>query len=98
MLNPIVQYVGKVSYGVYLYHELVRVAVWYFGKPLMQAWPASMGYVVRLAVYIVLSVVVAAISYECIEKNFLKLRRRFRPADRPVDVKAPASRPVVVSE
>ena len=78
MLNSAVQYIGKVSYGIYLYHELVRVGVWYFAKPLMVSWPTSLGYVTRLSVYALLSIAVAAISYELIEKRFLKLRRRFR--------------------
>lgn len=78
LLNPVVQYVGKVSYGVYLYHELVRVAVWHFGKPLMLGWPTSLGYVVRLLLYGALSVAVAALSYELVEKRFLALRGLFR--------------------
>ncbi|MBX3621800.1 MAG: acyltransferase [Rhizobacter sp.] len=84
LLNPAVQYIGKVSYGVYLYHELVRVAVWHYGKPLMESWPTSVGYLTRLVVYVALSVLVAALSYEFIEKSFLKLRKRFRPAARPI--------------
>jgi peptidoglycan/LPS O-acetylase OafA/YrhL len=83
LLNPAMQYIGKVSYGVYLYHELVRVAVWYWGKPLMLAWPASAGYVTRLAAYILLSVALAGLSYEWIEKSFLRLRTLFRPGVAP---------------
>ena len=78
LLNPVVQYIGKVSYGVYLYHELVRVAVWHVGKPLMAGWPSSLGYVVRLLLYAALSVAVAALSYELVEKRFLALRSLFR--------------------
>jgi peptidoglycan/LPS O-acetylase OafA/YrhL len=83
LLNPVMQYIGKVSYGVYLYHELVRVAVWHWGKPMMAAWPSSAGYLVRLAAYLLLSIAVAGLSYELIEKNFLKLRTLFRPGDAP---------------
>jgi len=79
MLNPLIQYIGKVSYGIYLYHELVRVIVWYFAKPAMSTWPASLGYGVRLLLYLVLSVALAALSYELMEKKFLKLRKAFRP-------------------
>jgi peptidoglycan/LPS O-acetylase OafA/YrhL len=79
MLNPLVQYIGKVSYGVYLYHELVRVAVWYFAKPAMSVWPAWLGYGVRLLLYLGLSVALAALSYELMERKLLKLRRAFRP-------------------
>jgi len=83
LLNGAMQYIGKVSYGIYLYHELVRVAVWYYGKPLMAAWPTSVGYLVRLGAYVLLSLVVAGLSYELIEKNFLKLRKLFRPGSAP---------------
>jgi peptidoglycan/LPS O-acetylase OafA/YrhL len=83
LLHPVMQYIGKVSYGVYLYHELVRVAVWHFGKPLMSAWSASAGYGVRLIAYLVLSIAVAGLSYEWIEKNFLRLRTLFRPGSAP---------------
>ena len=79
-LNPLTQYIGKVSYGIYLYHELVRVIVWYFAKPLMSAWPVSLGYGVRLLLYLGLSVALAALSYALIEKRFLNLRRAFRPS------------------
>jgi len=79
MLNPTIQYIGKVSYGIYLYHELVRVIVWYVAKPLMSAWPTSLGYGFRLMLYVALSVALAALSYELMEKKFLKLRKAFRP-------------------
>lgn len=92
LLHPVMQYIGKVSYGVYLYHELVRVAVWHFGKPLMSAWPASVGYSVRLLLYLALSIAVAGLSYEWIEKNFLKLRTLFRPGSAPGGSAKPSAR------
>jgi peptidoglycan/LPS O-acetylase OafA/YrhL len=72
-------YVGKISYGVYLYHEAVRVAVWFTMKPWMAHWPAGAGFVIRMAVYFVVSFALAALSYEFFEKKFLKLTDRFRP-------------------
>ena len=50
---------------------------------MMAAWPSSAGYLVRLAAYLLLSVVVAGLSYELVEKNFLKLRTLFRPGSAP---------------
>lgn len=73
-------YVGKISYGVYLYHEAIRVAVWFTMKPLMAHWPPAAGFVIRLAVYFVVSFALAAVSYEFFEKKFLRLAGRFRPA------------------
>jgi peptidoglycan/LPS O-acetylase OafA/YrhL len=73
-------YIGKISYGVYLYHEAVRVAVWYVMKPLMSNWSPAAGFVARMAIYMLLSFMLAAVSYECFEKKFLRLAGRFRPA------------------
>ena len=73
-------YIGKISYGVYLYHEAVRLAVWFTMKPLMAHWPAAAGFVTRMAIYFVVSFALAALSYEFFEKKFLRLTGRFRPA------------------
>ncbi len=72
-------YIGKISYGIYLYHEAVRVAVWYLMKPAMNGWSPASGFVVRLMVYVAISFVLAALSYEQFEKRFLRLAGRFRP-------------------
>jgi peptidoglycan/LPS O-acetylase OafA/YrhL len=73
-------YIGKISYGVYLYHEAVRVSVWFLMKPWMTHWPVSAGFMVRMAVYFLGSFALAAVSYEFFEKKFLRLAGRFRPA------------------
>jgi len=78
-------YIGQISYGIYLYHEAVRVAVWALMKPAMGGWPSGIGFVVRLAVYLLVSIALAALSYECFEKKFLRLTGRFRPARAAVD-------------
>lgn len=81
-------YVGKISYGVYLYHEAVRVAVWAMMKPAMAHWSPAAGFVTRMAIYFVISFALAALSYEFFEKKFLRLAGRFRP------VRAGAQTPV----
>jgi peptidoglycan/LPS O-acetylase OafA/YrhL len=78
--QPALVYIGKISYGVYLYHEAVRVAVWDLMKPVMGGWQPGVGFVVRLAVYLAVSFALAAVSYEFFEKKFLRLAGRFRPA------------------
>ncbi len=87
-------YIGKVSYGIYLYHEAVRVAVWFTMKPWMDHWPPAAGFVTRMAVYFVISFALAAVSYEFFEKTFLRLADRFRPAraksETPIGGAAPA--------
>lgn len=85
--RPALTYIGKISYGVYLYHEAVRIAVWGLMKPLMSGWQPGVGFLVRLAVYLLASFALAALSYEFFEKRFLRLAGRFRPP------RAPAERP-----
>lgn len=88
--NPTMVYVGQISYGIYLYHEAIRIGVWALAKPLMQGWPASVGFGVRLLIYLGLSVLVAAISYAWLERPCQRLSRRFR--DRPrTDLASPRS-------
>ena len=58
-------------------------------KPAMSGWPSDIGFVVRLAVYLLVSIALAALSYEFFEKKFLRLTGRFRPARAAVDA-APA--------
>ncbi len=72
-------YVGKISYGVYLYHEAVRVATWSLLKPAMSGWPPALGFGARLVIYLAVSFALAALSYEQFEKRFLRLAARFRP-------------------
>lgn len=86
-------YVGKISYGVYLYHEAVRVAVWFTMKPWMAHWPAGAGFVIRMAVYFLVSFALAALSYEFFEKKFLKLTDRFRPGRARTETAAAATAP-----
>lgn len=86
-------YVGKISYGVYLYHEAVRVAVWFTMKPWMAHWPAGAGFVIRMAVYFLVSFALAALSYEFFEKKFLKLTDRFRPGRARTEAAAAATAP-----
>lgn len=72
-------YMGRVSYGIYLYHELLRMTVWNVSRPLMAGWPPAIGFVVRFVLFVAVSIGVAAASYELFEKRFMRLASRFRP-------------------
>lgn len=61
---------GKVSYGLYLWHVTVLSVI------AKQDWPAT----VTWPVYIALSAILTIASYYFIEKPFLKLKRRFSTA------------------
>ena len=78
--NRSLVYIGKISYGVYLYHEAVRVAVWFVMKPVMADWTPAVGFLTRLAAYVLISFALATLSYEFFEKRFLRMAGSFRPA------------------
>lgn len=71
-------YLGRISYGLYLYHQAARLLVWDVLLPGHETWNKYLRYGVRSTVYVGLTVVIAAISYELIEKRFLRLKDRFR--------------------
>jgi peptidoglycan/LPS O-acetylase OafA/YrhL len=77
--RPVLIYVGKISYGIYLYHEIVRIFIWWVTGSSFRGYPRMLAYGVRLALYVTLSVIVAGASYRFLERPFLELKKRFRP-------------------
>jgi peptidoglycan/LPS O-acetylase OafA/YrhL len=71
--NPILIYIGKISYGLYLYHNFIP---FFYGFNF--SWiPISFSmYVVQLMRFIVL-LIVASASWYFIEKPILRLKNRF---------------------
>jgi len=64
-------YFGKISYGIYMYNAMV---IHVLAK---NEW-LQMHYAVKLLLDILLTLAVAALSYELFEKQFLKLKNRFQ--------------------
>jgi peptidoglycan/LPS O-acetylase OafA/YrhL len=66
---PILRYLGRISYSVYLYHQLIPSAVTRFtsGAPS----------VVQLAIHCIEVTALASMSYFLVERPFLKLKGRF---------------------
>jgi peptidoglycan/LPS O-acetylase OafA/YrhL len=77
--RPVLIYIGKVSYGIYLYHEVVRIFVWWATGAAFIGYSRMLVYGVRLMLYVILSVAVAGVSYRFLERPFLELKGRFRP-------------------
>jgi peptidoglycan/LPS O-acetylase OafA/YrhL len=73
---PMIVYIGKISYGIYLYHELIRIVVWWATKPWSEEMPRALTYVFRLALYSCASVGIAALSFQFLERRFLALKSR----------------------
>lgn len=70
--NPLL-YLGKISYGIYMYGNiLVPIVI----KKIMLAYSVYNMYFYFLMVF-VLSIVIPIVSYEILEKPFLKLKQRF---------------------
>lgn len=66
-----ISYLGRISYSTYLYQELVIPFVF-------RMVPKLYGTALFMALTLIASWIVASISFECIEKPFLKLKDRFR--------------------
>ena len=82
-------YLGTISYGIYLYHPIVFVAITLVGRRLGLGAPLWLD-----GVKIAAGIAVAALSWECFERPVLALKDRFpyRPAS-----EAPPGRPALPS-
>lgn len=81
--NPVPVWVGRRSYGLYLWHLPIYIAIGYAGHATLfqesnpgRPWPVS----VVVASSIIATVVVAALSYRYVEQPFLRRKTR-RPGD-----------------
>ena len=79
--KPIV-YLGRISYGLYLFHELIYFLIFSTGR----VWLTKLTYALHLAGWrnglgtalaFCLTVLVAHTSYQLYEKPFLRLKSRF---------------------
>jgi peptidoglycan/LPS O-acetylase OafA/YrhL len=72
--NGVLGYIGKISYGLYLYH----VPVYHVVKSEL----SGVGVVWRILMMIAVSFATASISYHLLEKRFLLLKKQFGHGDR----------------
>lgn len=76
--NPVLDYLGKISYGVYMYHLMAIMIVL---RTLLRLLSADSAFF-DLSAYsltFALAVGIAACSYELFERPFLNLKERFSP-------------------
>jgi peptidoglycan/LPS O-acetylase OafA/YrhL len=89
--RPALIYIGKISYGIYLYHEVVRIFVWWATGPFFSGYPRMLAYGIRLTLYLALSVAVAGASFRFVERPFLELKKRFRSRRKNVPMTSPST-------
>jgi peptidoglycan/LPS O-acetylase OafA/YrhL len=78
---PALQYLGKISYGMYVYHLM---CIWMADR-LLEGLSGVLHSLVREVLALAMTIGIAAASYVLIEKRFLDLKRRFtHVASRPV--------------
>lgn len=100
LAHPLAEWIGRRSYGLYLWHVPVYVAVGYAGRaaPFLASnpgrpWPLAL----VVASSVIATFVVAALSYRYVERPFLLRKARApRPAD-PVAPTADAVTPGAIS-
>jgi len=77
--NPIIDYLGKISYGIYMYHMVIVVFCIKICKQIFPEW-SGLELIPNLVLYIsatMLTFIVSAFSYEWFEKRFIKMKEKF---------------------
>jgi peptidoglycan/LPS O-acetylase OafA/YrhL len=69
------RYIGRISYGIYVFHGLVLTYAVFAIRTLNPRWPESK--VVMAVCNLVLPVLLALVSWHVLERPFLRLKQRF---------------------
>lgn len=77
--NKIVLYLGKISYGIYLYHPLIYKLIdncydWYLPPNLQQL---KLLILFKIAAQMLLTIILAIISFNFFEKHFIDYKKHF---------------------
>jgi len=75
-------YLGKISFGLYVYHALcIRISGFILGNRMK----SYAGYFMHIAISLAVTIVIASVSYRFFESPFLRLKERFTSIEsRPV--------------
>lgn len=74
--NKVFSYLGKISYGIYIYHNFVIAIILYQIKQNSYNTESIYSRILITITVTILTVLIAAISYEFYEKRFLNLKSR----------------------
>lgn len=69
-------YTGKISYGLYCFHGIVLT----FGMAVLQKLEINMHSILRVLLFLIVNYLIASISYQFVEKPFLKFKDKLRRA------------------
>jgi len=75
--NKIIRYLGKISFGLYIWHYVIlHEAERQFAKfPVL--WGSDLAWYIRMLAILAITIAVSIVSYELYEKRFLRLKSRF---------------------
>ena len=75
--NPVFMFLGKISYGIYLFHWMFIVYVMDHWDQLISYFPNfNVGFITLLLLVLLFTCITATIGFYCIEKPFMKLGKR----------------------
>jgi peptidoglycan/LPS O-acetylase OafA/YrhL len=91
--NPVMRFIGKYSYGLYVFHGILSYGLTEWG--LQQRLAAALGshlagFLLQAALGTAASLLISVVSYELFEKRFLGLKRYFEGPRKPKPAAAPA--------
>lgn len=77
--HPVLKYLGKISYGIYMYHYFIVRLCMIIIQSIFGAniFPTVGGDIMLYVLSVGLTLAVSALSYEYFEKPFLKLKKKF---------------------
>lgn len=75
---PALVYIGRISYGIYLYHMFCHFVVWDVWYLNFSVLPNYANYFIRLSVYFLMSIGLATLSYRYLEMPFLRIKGSLR--------------------
>jgi peptidoglycan/LPS O-acetylase OafA/YrhL len=89
LANRKFEYLGKISYGMYMYHFIVvQIVGFVYLKMVSKMQLADATVIVFFYAFVILGTVITAhLSYNYFEKFFLKLKSRYRPANAELGLK-----------
>lgn len=75
-MSPIV-YLGKISYGLYIYHQVAILLTDQTVMPALGLGVSALSWMIGLGISLAITVVVASVSYHAFERRFVLIKHRF---------------------